>query len=508
MTMEEPCVSTSDWLKGYAIIGFDLNTEITSLHTDSSKVVSRGCFVALKGKNFDGRDFMADAATRGASLIIYDPQTVMSTNTVEWLKDSGGDAVVVPVPGLPAKLSELAGKFYQNPSQQMLGIGVTGTNGKSSVAYLISAAFNYQKRKSGYIGTLGVGYSNKLDATSELTTPDAVSMQKYLAKFVDLGFDSFVYEASSHGLALDRVKAVSTDIAVMTNFDMDHADFHATRADYLAAKEKLFAMANRTMVLNLDDPYSEVLINKYTNVDVIGYSQQKKHESIQTVLATDIVVGLKSFKCRISSKLGKGDLKINLSGSFQVENVLAALTTLLSAGCDFEVASASLSKVTSIPGRMQWFGGGDLPNVCVDYAHNASALSGVLSHIKNHAKGKVWCVFGCGGDRDVNRRSEMGKVVERFSDHIILTDDNPRTESPEKIIKDITDSMLCKWAIMVEHDRATAIAHAINNSEPEDVILIAGKGHETYQEVNGEKNWFSDIERVVSVLNELEGVKS
>lgn len=503
MAMEKPCVSTSEWLKGYAVIGFDLNTEITSLHTNSADVENRGCFIALTGNKFDGRNFMPEAASRGAALIIYDPATVMAQEIVDWLKNKSGDTVVVPVSNLPLKLSELAANFYQNPSQQMMGIGVTGTNGKSSVAYLIAAAMTNQRRRSGYIGTLGYGSTAKLNPT-KLTTPNAVDIQKLLAEFVDQGYDSFVYEASSHGLALNRVSAVATDIAVMTNFGSDHSDFHPSRADYLAAKEKLFASANRTIVLNLDDPYSEILLEKYPEVEVIGYSTKKNHATVPTILASDIKTNLKSSSFRVSSKFGKGNLTINLSGAFQVENVLAALATLLIAGCDFEVACNSLAKIESIPGRMQWFTQTECPDICVDYAHNPEALSSVLSHIKANTKGKVWCIFGCGGDRDPSRRAEMGKIAERFSDQVILTDDNPRSESPEKIIQEITEGLLCKWAVMVEHDRATAIAHAINNAAAEDVIVIAGKGHETYQETDGEKIWYSDIEQVLNQISEIE----
>lgn len=503
--MEKPCVSTSDWLKGYAVIGFDLNTEVTSLHTDSREVESRGCFVALTGEKFDGRDYMPEAASRGAALVIYDPKSTMSPNTVEWLKNTSADTVVVPVPNLPDVLSELSSIFYQNPSQQMMGIGVTGTNGKSSVAYIIASAMSFQRRKTGYIGTLGVGTSNKL-TSSNMTTPNAVEFQKYLAEFVDKGFDSFVYEASSHGLALNRTAAVSTDIAVMTNFGMDHSDFHPTRNDYLQAKEKLFAAANRTIVLNLDDPHSDVLIEKYPDVEVIGYSTVKPHATVPTVLASDIKTGLKSSSFRVSSKFGKSNLTINLSGLFQVENALAALSTLLIAGCDFEVACSSITEIDNIPGRMQWLKYTDGPDICVDYAHNAASLEAALSHIKSHVKGKVWCIFGCGGDRDPARRAEMGKVAERYSDHVIITDDNPRTEDPEKITNDILEGMLCKWAALVEHDRATAIAHAINNAEKGDAILIAGKGHETYQEVNGESLWFSDVEQALNHISEQEKV--
>lgn len=503
--MEKPCVSISDWLKGYAVIGFDLNTEVTSLHTNSKEVESRGCFIALKGKSVDGRDCIPEAANRGAALVIYDPETAISPEIVDWLKNSSGDTVVIPVPNLPNVLSDLSSIFYQHPSQQMMGIGVTGTNGKSSVAYIIASAMTSQRRKTGYIGTLGYGSSNKLNSAN-MTTPNAVEFQKYLAEFVDKGFDSFVYEASSHGLALNRVSAVATDIAVMTNFGMDHADFHPTRDDYLKAKEKLFAMANRTIVLNLDDPYSEILIEKYPEVEVIGYSTFKTHANVPTILASDIKTSLKGASFRVISKFGKANISINLSGLFQVENVMAALATLLIAGCDFEVACSSVADVNNIPGRMQWLSCHDGPDVCVDYAHNAASLEAVLSHIKSHVKGKIWCIFGCGGDRDKNRRHEMGRVAERYSDHIIITDDNPRSEDPEKIVNDILEGLLCKWAALVEHDRATAIAHAINNAEKGDVILIAGKGHETYQEVNGESIWFSDVEQALCYINDKEKV--
>lgn len=500
MTTEKPCMSSSDWLRDIAVIGFDLNTEFTSLHTRSSEVESRGCFIALDGNNFDGRDFIPDAADRGAALAVYDPVKPLSPKIVDWLKNSGTNTVVIPVAGLKDKLSELACKFYQHPSRQMLGIGVTGTNGKSSVAYIIASALKNQNRKSGYIGTLGYGSINKI-TSSIMTTPDAVNFQKYLANFVAQGFDSFVYEASSHGLALGRVSSVLTDIAVMTNFGSDHEDFHGSRSKYLAAKEILFAKSGRANVLNLDDPYSEVLIEKYPNVDCVGYSVKQNHPIVPTVLASNIKVDLCSVSFRVSSSFGNGNLTVPLSGAFQVENTLAALTTLLIAGCDFEVACESLSKIDNIPGRMNWYGVEGEPQICIDYAHNADSLSAVLSHIKANTNGKIWCVFGCGGDRDPARRAAMGKVAERFSDNVILTNDNPRSEDPEKIIQDITAGMLCKWAVSVEHDRAAAIAYAINNADAEDVVLIAGKGHETYQEIGGDSIWFSDAEQVLSQLN-------
>lgn len=503
MSTEKPCMSSSEWLKDMAVIGFDLNTEFNSLHTVSSEVESRGCFVALVGDKFDGREFIPEAASRGAALAVYDPAKCLSPNIIDWLKNSGTNTVVIPVPELENKLSFLASKFYQHPSRQMLGIGVTGTNGKSSVAYMLASALTNQKRKTGLIGTLGYGTVNQL-TSSRLTTPNAVQTQKYLADFVEKGFDSFVFEASSHGLALGRVSSVSTDVAVMTHFGSDHNDFHKSRSEYLAAKEILFANSCRANVLNFDDPYSEVLLDKYTNVESIGYSIKKKHDSVPTVLASNIKVDLNTVNFRVSSTFGNSNLSLPLSGAFQVENALAVLTAQLIAGCDFEVACDALSRVQHVPGRMNWFELAEGPKICVDYAHNAESLASVLSHIKTYATGKVWCVFGCGGDRDASRRAAMGKVAERYSDNIILTDDNPRSESPEKIIQDITDGMLCKWAVMVEHDRSAAIAHAINNASKNDIILIAGKGHETYQEIANDSVWYSDIEQVLSYLDSKE----
>lgn len=494
-------ITLSQLLDGLAVVGPDLNCDVLAITDDSRQVTPGACFVAYPGAHTDGRYFIGDAIARGASVIIYENSSVLPHDVLCLLKEEHHQVSAIPLADCQQRLGVLGARFYGFPSQQMLGIGVTGTNGKSTVAYLIAAIYDQMQLKCGMMGTLGLGTVAEL-RPSPLTTLGALAMQKELATMVVEGAEAFAFEASSHGLSQARLNGVSIDTAIMTNVAMDHADYHGSRSAYIAAKEKLFAMARRHVVVNFDDPVSETFLHAAdSGVDIIGYSTQGKHERWPTLHAQNIEATLSGVTFDLVSPYGDAKVMASLVGTFQVENILAAMCALLSTGHTFSHVVAAIAAISGVPGRMQVFGGGDLPHVVVDYAHTAHALEAALVNLKPFCQQQLWCVFGCGGERDPARRAGMGKVAERYSDQIVITNDNPRHEDPEVISKAIIDSLLCPWAATVELDRCAAIAYAIQSAKPGDVILVAGKGHETTQVIGDEALWHSDIEQVLSQLS-------
>ncbi len=494
-------ITLSQLLEGLTVVGPDLNCDILSITDDSRLVQPGGCFIAYPGERCDGRHFIKEAIDRGASVVIYENTSVLPHDVLQLLKADHHQVVAVPLSDCQQRLGLLGARFYGFPSQQMLGMGVTGTNGKSTVAYLIAAMQQRMEVVCGMIGTLGVGTVSDLQPNG-MTTPDAMTMQKTLAAFMVGGAESFSFEASSHGLDQGRLNGTSIDIAVMTNVRMDHGDYHGSRAAYVAAKTKLFSMARRHIVVNFDDPISETFMHAAdSGVDILGYATQSKHQNVPTLLAQNIQADLNGVRFQLRSPFGDAEIVSPLVGAFQVQNILAAMGALLCAGHALPDLVKAVADIPCVPGRMQVFGGGELPHVVVDYAHTEYALEAALTQLKPHCAHQLWCVFGCGGDRDPARRSGMGKIAERHSDQIVITNDNPRHEDPKAITKAIVDSLLCPWAATVEHDRGAAIAYAIAHAKVGDVILVAGKGHETTQVIGDEAMWHSDIEQVLSQLS-------
>ena len=471
---------------------YRIKTPIKSITTDSRQVQVGSLFLAYSGDVSDGRDYISDAIKNGASAIIWD------TENFEW--NAEWDVENVGIKHLRQQSGAIASQFYKAPSEKMWMIGVTGTNGKTSITQWLSQCFNNLNHKTAVIGTLGNGLPNQLSETSN-TTPDAVLLQSLLADYAQQGVQNVAMEVSSHGLHQGRVQAINFDVAVLSNLTRDHLDYHITFEAYAAAKRSLFEYSDlKCAVLNADDAFGQVLTHDLNAADktVLTYGIEQGD-----VRAESLRFGTTNFSFDAVTPYGNAAVQVNLVGKFNVYNVLAVLATLLVSQVSLADAIAVIAQIESAKGRMQMLGGGSLPLVVVDYAHTPDALEKVLDTLKQQASSKLICVFGCGGNRDKGKRPEMGKVATSLADAVVVTSDNPRDEAPDDIIEDILKDMHGNGMhsnYMVEPDRAKAISVGILSAKPNDIVLIAGKGHEEYQEVKGKKHYFSDIEQAKDVL--------
>lgn len=483
----------SNLLKGLVEITAADDCEITGITLDSRLVKSGDLFLAYPGGLSDGRNYIGAALDKGAKAIVCEANGFVCHRAIP--------VTLIKIPQLQKKITYIAAQFYGNPSAKMQVIGITGTNGKTSSSQFIAAALAKQNIRCGIIGTLGNGFPGELQYGTH-TTPDPVNLQKILFDFQQNGAKAVAMEVSSHGLEQGRVGAVKMAIAVFTNLTRDHLDYHGTMERYGSAKRLLFEYPGlQHAVINADDDFGRELISGFSErLSVISYSIKNQAEGKACVFAKNLTLHAAGFSAEIISPWGQGILHSKLFGKFNASNLLAALAVLGVMGVPFDEALVSISELTTVPGRMQVLGGGNKPLVVVDFAHTPDALEKVLLALREHCQGKIWCVFGCGGDRDRGKRPLMGQIAERFSDYIIITDDNPRQEDARQIADDIMQGLLCPWAAEVEHDRRAAISHAIDCAEAGDVILVAGKGHEPYQIVGKEKIPFSDVEEVLKLL--------
>lgn len=472
----------------------EIHAEITGLSLDSRTVKSGDLFFAYSGTHLDGKKFIDDAIQKGARAVLVesDDQAIVNKDGVP----------IIPVPHLKQKVSELASRFYFHPAKKIKMIGITGTNGKTSCSHFIAAALQQLNIPCGIIGTLGSGFYGKINPGS-LTTPDPITLHSIFAEFVAQGAKMVAMEVSSHSIDQGRVQGIEFEVGVFTNLTRDHLDYHGTMEAYGATKRKLFdTPLTKKAVINADDTFGHQLLNSLNRKALTGYSQVSSELFKPIVTATQIQLYDSGIQAYITSPWGGGKLKTSLIGQFNLSNVLAALTTLCLLDVPFNDALHSLSHLTPVSGRMQALGGGDKPLVIVDYAHTPDALEKVLNALKSHCNGKLYCLFGCGGDRDRGKRPLMAAVAQRFADVICVTDDNPRTEDAKQIVADIMQGFSSKNLIQVEHDRAKAIQTLIQQAKPEDCVLIAGKGAELYQQVGNEKIPFSDVEEVLRALKE------
>ena len=473
---------------------YSIKTSVKNITSDSRKVQSGSLFLAYPGDKSDGRNYIADAIANGASAVLWDDSKGFEWNAV-W------DVENKPIKQLRVQASSIASQFYNNPSTKMWMIGVTGTNGKTSISQWLSQCFNYLGSKTAVIGTLGNGLPNQLSAT-ENTTPDAVKMQEMLADYAQQDVKTVAMEVSSHGLHQGRVKGVHFDVAVLSNLTRDHLDYHGSLEAYADAKRDLFLVDDlKCAVLNLDDEFGRKIDAELTKIGtpVMGYGIDSG-----VVRATELHFKDTHFAFYAHTPFGNAPVKANLIGRFNVYNVLAVLATLLASKVSLDDAVEAISHIESAAGRMQQLGGGDLPLVVVDYAHTPDALEKVLTTLKAQANAKLICIFGCGGNRDAGKRALMGKIASEIADAVVVTSDNPRDENPDKIIQDIVGAMQGNYA--VEEDRAKAIAIGIRSAKPHNIVLIAGKGHEDYQEIAGIKQYFSDVEQAQNVLKAYQGI--
>ena len=474
--------------------------EISGLNLDSRKVQAGDAFIALNGAVQHGISHAAQAIAHGAVVVIYDPQGA-DPNALEAL-----NSIRVAIPDLAQKLGPIAARFYGQPSQALAVIGVTGTNGKTTCSQLIAQALPI----CGVIGTLGWGDVGHLQATAN-TTPDALSVQQMLYEFVKQGKRTVAMEVSSHGLQQGRVNAVAFKGAVFTNLSRDHLDYHGSMANYLQAKLALFKTPGlQFAVVNLDDANSQDVLQALSSaVKRWTFSATGKTcDNAECVIAENVIHSAAGIEFDAVWGQQRCRAKSAIAGSFNLENLLAVLCVLLATGNQFAAAVTSLTKLVAIAGRMEKFGGQGKPTVFVDYAHSPDALEKVLKAVKSQNLLRV--VFGCGGDRDQGKRPEMGRIAESLADQVIVTDDNPRSEAPAAIIEDILRGCQSPAGmdaknespqkVTVINDRATAINTVIRQANPDDCIVIAGKGHENYQEINGVKWPFSDQDLVVRAL--------
>lgn len=454
----------------------------SGLTVDSRKIRPGMAFAAYPGEAGDGRRYIAAAIAAGASAILWEQ------NEFVWPAEFG-NVPNIPVADLKNKLGGIAAQLYGDPSRDLWITGVTGTNGKTSCTQWLAQAFSALGRKTAVIGTLGNGFPPDLDYTGN-TTPDAAVLQAALADYRAAGATGVAMEVSSHGLDQGRVNGVQFDVAVLTNLTRDHLDYHGDMASYAAAKAQLFAWPDlRYAVLNLDDEFGREMASKHQRgpVQVVGYGFERGN-----VRGSRLQLSSAGLAMTVNSDWGRAELQSSLLGRFNAHNLLASLAALLVSGVDLDAAIAALSAVDAVAGRMQAIGGNGQPLVVVDYAHTPDALEKVLSTLRElNSAGRVWCVFGCGGERDAGKRPLMGAIAMRLADRAVVTSDNPRNEDPQTIITAIRAGM--NGNEMVAIDRAEAIAEAIKQARPGDVVLIAGKGHEDYQEIAGVKYPFSDL---------------
>ena len=470
-----------------------VNVVVTGIQLDSRMLRKGDLFLACFGRNHDAREFIGEAIKTGVTA-------VLAETGGQWQGTQIIDGIaVIAVDNLSAKLSEIAARFYGHPSRRLSVIGITGTNGKTSCSQFIAQALANSGFSCGTIGTLGYGVYGKLQET-QLTTPDPVFTQMALAEMVQGGIDPVVMEVSSVGLHQKRVKAVKFDTAIFTNLTRDHLDYHESMEAYGNNKKKLFTSESLSRaIINLDDPYALSVINAIApSVEMCTYSIKN---SAATVYAESLTLTRQGFEARVVTPIGAGVIKGKLFGYFNVSNLLAVISVLVSylpkkKELDIEQLCELVSGLSPVDGRMQIVGDTAEITALVDYAHTPDGLRSALKGLRDHFSGNIWCVFGCGGNRDKGKRPIMGEIAEAFADKVIIADDNPRNEEGDKIVEHIQSGMKSPEQTVVLRDREKAIAYAIGNAEPGDVVLVAGEGHETYQDVGGSRLIFSDANQV------------
>lgn len=474
---------------------------ISGLSLDSRSTCQGDLFFALKGLQQHGVKFSNQAISNGATALAWETDSQVKEN------DLPNGVPCFEIDNLQHELGFICQRFYNNPSAQMNVMAVTGTDGKTSVSQFIAQALHQLGHPCGVIGTLGYGLYPKLDSASH-TTPDAVRMHSLINYLYRDEVNHVVLEASSHGLSQGRLNGVEVDTAVFTNLGRDHMDYHPTIEDYFNAKRLLFQGSSlKNAVINIDDEYGVQLAEELSQLNVISYSINSATIAKRSyVNASDInyVNGVTSFE--IDSSWGKAQVKTSLFGKFNISNLLAVMGVLLASGIEFTQAVKIISDLKTVPGRMEFVSQArglseqDVPTVIIDYAHTPQALNNVLNILEEHCGGKLWCVFGCGGDRDQGKRKLMAQAVEQHADMAVITDDNPRFEDPEEITNEIAKGFSSTSSYILIHDRQKAIEYAIQNSNAKDIVLIAGKGHEAMQIINHDHLPFDDKKIASEIL--------
>lgn len=478
-----------------------------NLSTDSRKIDVGDAFIAWPGAAVDGRQFIDQALAKGAHLCIVESQDIEKFNQTLWFNNNK----VIAIQNLKACTGAIASAYYGHPTQKIKMLAVTGTNGKTSSAWWIASTLQQlqlptqQKVRCAVVGTLGIGEPDNIVANG-LTTPDPVLLQKSLASLSQDGVTHCAIEASSIGLAEKRLAGCEIDVALFTNLTQDHLDYHGNMQNYWQAKQELFDWPGlKSAVINLDDLHGKELatqlqIRQSLDLWTISCQQKARIQACDIVFHSDAV----SFEIIEHSNKNKQEvlaqysLKCNIIGSYNVSNLLGVIAALRSLGFGLVAILKACENLTPVPGRMEVITQNNCPTIAIDYAHTPDALEKALLALSPSAQnngGKLWCIFGCGGNRDTSKRPLMAKIAEQYSDQIVLTSDNPRFEDPQQIIADAKAGFtgLAAKPIHILVNRADAIDWAIEQAQANDVILIAGKGHEPYQEIEGIQHDFSDM---------------
>lgn len=496
----------------------ELKVPIKHLVTDYRRLKAGDTFLAYAGDRYDARCDITKAIAAGANAVIWEKQQF--SWDPQW---------VIPncsVLGLKEKIGLIASRVCGNPSHHMWLVGFTGTNGKTSCSHWYAQAMTLLGKKTAVIGTLGNGFLHNLKCTTN-TTPDAVLLQETLATCLQEDAQNLVIEVSSHGLVQGRVNGCEFAVAVLTNLSRDHLDYHKNMDEYAAAKAKLFFWPSlKYAILNLDDIFGVELVQQIGKKDlqVIGYGFNQSIDLWQSQSNLRILSGrnlqatIHGLEFDVEFGHEKAHIKTELLNRFNANNLLAVIASLIASGVNLIDAVSAMLHVRTVPGRVEKFGGGAQPTVIVDYAHTPDALEKVLtglretlvsSHLKQKShsrKARLICVFGCGGDRDRGKRPIAGDIVTRLADEVIITSDNPRSEEPRDIINEIVAGT-SQQNYIIEEDRASAIYQAIHNAHKNDIVLIAGKGAESYQEIKGKRLPFDDREVTQQVLHDLANMK-
>lgn len=468
--------SVSDWL-GQKAPGQGLL--LRDIHLDSRKVGNGDAFIAVAGQREHGREYIGDAVANGAAAIVVDQAEVLASDT---------PVPVITVADLEARLGELARQFYGEATASLQVLGVTGTNGKTSVTHILAHLLDGLGHRCAVVGTLGCGFVDKLLDTG-MTTPDVVSVHRILAGLARDGADFVAMEVSSHGLDQGRVDGVDFRAAAFTNLSRDHLDYHGNMAAYAASKRALFERDLALSVFNLDDATGSGF---YRDESLPGRRiSYAIRASDADVYCREVAYLHDGCRVELVTPWGEASLQSPLLGPFNLSNLLAAVALLAGLGFDLQRLAPLVAALRGAPGRMEVVHGGE-PRVLVDYAHTPDALAQALAAIRPHVEGRLWLVFGCGGDRDRGKRPLMARAAVQGADEIVITSDNPRQEDPLGIIKDIEAGMEAGTCYHSEVDRQLAIEYALAAAGPGDLVLVAGKGHEDYQDIGGQRRAFSD----------------
>ena len=492
----------------------DLTSADAKVAADSRQIQSGDIFFAYPvghGNALrDGRDYIAAALANGAAAVVFDPADGVANECLD-------RSECFAIDNLSSLAGELCAEWYDYPSKQLNVIGVTGTNGKTSITQWLAQALDEPNHRTAVLGTLGAGFPGVLIETG-YTTPDAPRLQTQLKELLNAGAQQVAIEISSHALDQDRVSGLDVRTAVFTNLTQDHLDYHSTMGQYAEAKAKLFQLPQlENAIINFDDAFGRELAMKLLAVDgpqVWGYALspnafagfEKFGDRLKRAYAENTLFTVAGYESQFNcDALGLGDVQLPVLGEFNLSNCLAVWVVLLAQGLSTSEASKRMNKLSAVPGRMELIRLNKTqrtegPLIIVDYAHTPDALTKALSALRpiaNQRNGKVWCVFGCGGDRDSGKRPQMGRAAQEFADHIVITSDNPRSEDPSSIIAMIQAGMSGDLSnVQALPDRAAAIMAAVRHADIQDIVLVAGKGHESTQEINGKKFDFSDQEHI------------